>query len=494
VRKLVVAACAVALASACVTSSSLPDKPRIVVLGIDGMDPELARGWMKEGRLPHLAALAARGGFHRLHTVPNPDCAAAWSSFAAGRSVATPVITHEPARLLFNVIPMAGEHWSASREGEAFWLTAGRAGVRTSVLAVPGMFPPEPIPNGELLAGFPLPDIRHTPGTYHFFATTVSDVDEGTTKSGGILRRLSFDRRVARDHVVGPAHPVSGEALAVPLAVTWNHEARSVNVELGPHAVHLREREWSRLLELDFAINPLTRVRGFTQLFLMTAGTEVKLYVSPINWHPGNPPAPISSPPAFARDLYDRLGLFRTLGWNAATGALNDEQLDEAAFLDDADRAFQDRAETILSRVDGGEWSLLVGVVDTPDRIQHMMWRLIDVGHPRYDPELARRFAASIEQSYQQADELLGEIVSRLPPETIVMVVSDHGFHTVRSSQKWSGDHTDADPEANAGLLVTNLRVTTTAPRLIDLAPTILKHFDVAAPNGIDGTLLFSRN
>ena len=482
-RKLVlaVACAAAALAPACSTFLPASHPQKVVILGVDGMDPDLARVWMREGRLPNLSRLAQAGGLYPLQTVVPAECEAAWSAFATGSLVNKPVLTHRPARLLLNFVPMAGEQWSAQREGTSFWVTAGEAGVRASVLNVPGSFPPETVPNGELLAGLPLPDIRHTAGTYQFFATDLAS-EEGPTKNGGLVRRLSFDRRVAQLALRGPLHPVSRDELSVPLTITWNHEARSANIQLGPHAVHLREREWSRWLELDFAVNAISRVRGMTQLFLVRAGTEFRLYVSPVHWHPNNPQAPISSPPGFSRELYERLGFFRTLGWNAATAALDDEHIDEAAFLDDLDRAFQDRAETILNRMDAGQWDLLVGVVETPDRVQHMMWRLRDVQHPRYDGELARRYGASIEQSYQEADELLGQVMSRVPPDTVVMVISDHGFHTVRSPSKWSGDHTSTDPAMVAGLIVSNRKLASDTPRIVDVAPTVLKAFGVAIP------------
>lgn len=479
-RKLFLAAAcaAVALSSACASLFPAGYPQRVVILGVDGMDPSLAREYLREGRLPHLASLASRGGFYELDTIAAPDCDAAWSSFSLGRETRKPGVTYTPAKLLLNFVPIAGETWTTTRVGTSFWTTLGSAGVRASVLGVPGTFPPEPLPNGELLAGS-LPDLRRTQGTYHYFSSTLSDEEEGSSPNGGLVRRLRFEQRVARTSFAGPLHPVSREELSLPLVVTWNHEARSATIEIGSHAVHLREREWSRWLELDFRVNAVTRVRGFAQLFLIRAGTEFHLYASPVHWHPAHPVAPITSPPAFARELFDRLGLFRTWGWNAATAALADERLDEAAFLDDADRAFQDRAETILNRVDAGEWNLLIGVVDTPDRVQHMMWRLIDAGHPRYDSEMARRYSASIEQTYRQSDELLGEILARVgdDPQTLVMVLSDHGFHTVRSNSKWSGDHTSAEPGAVRGVLVTNRPLTTTRPRLIDLAPTMLQYF-----------------
>ena len=69
--------------------------------------------------------------------------------------------------------------------------------------------------------------------------------------------------------------------------------------------------------------------------------------------------------------------------------------MDEQTFMEDLDKAFDDRAQVILSRLDARNWDVLVGVIESTDRVQHMMWRLIDEQHPMYDAALAaqvRRF------------------------------------------------------------------------------------------------------
>jgi predicted AlkP superfamily phosphohydrolase/phosphomutase len=113
---------------------------------------------------------------------------------------------------------------------------------------------------------------------------------------------------------------------------------------------------------------------------------------------------------------------------------LNEERIDEATFMEDLNKAFDDRAETILNRIDAKNWNLLVGVIETTDRVQHMMWRLIDPQHPMYDAELARVHGGAIESIYRRADEFVGEVLKHLDPGTTVMIVSDHGFHPFRWS------------------------------------------------------------
>ena len=90
----------------------------------------------------------------------------------------------------------------------SFWVTAGRAGVRSSILTVPVTFPPEDVPNGELLSGLPLPDIRGTMGTFYYFATDLSRYEEGNTEFGGVLKRLVMEQDVARTELVGPPNPL----------------------------------------------------------------------------------------------------------------------------------------------------------------------------------------------------------------------------------------------------------------------------------------------
>src|SRR6185369_14021810 len=113
-----------------------------------------------------------------------------------------------PPHFLFNYIPISRPKITSTRGGTSFWVTAGKAGVRSSMLTVPVTFPPEQVPNGELLAGLPLPDIRGTMGTFYYFATDLSRYEEGSTEFGGILKRLVFEGDIARAELVGPPNPI----------------------------------------------------------------------------------------------------------------------------------------------------------------------------------------------------------------------------------------------------------------------------------------------
>nr|MBA2605085.1 hypothetical protein [Acidobacteriota bacterium] len=57
--------------------------------------------------------------------------------------------------------------------------------------------------------------------------------------------------------------------------------------------------------------------------------------------------------------------------------------------------------------------------------------------------------------------------------------------------KKWSGDHGGYDFSTTAGVLITNRRLERPDPSIMDIAPTVLKYFNVPIPAEIDGTPAF---
>ncbi len=308
---------------------------KLVILGFDGMDPRLVQRWMDEGKLPNMQKLAKRGsGVHPLETTHSPESPTAWASFATGvnagkhniydflvRDTETylpdlGMVEREPPKFLFNYIPVSRPIVKSIRGGTSFWVTAGQAGVRPSVLTVPVTFPPEDVPNGEMLSGLPLPDIRGTMGTFYYFGTDLSRYEEGNTEIGGILKRLVFDGDTAQTELVGPPNPIVRQQLREARAkqpatdersdedrgarsarrtsgcrsrFTGTARARRATIDIGDSSVHLEQGEWSKWIDLDFKVNLLVRVHGMAQLYLIRADQELQLYISPVNWQPDSP-------------------------------------------------------------------------------------------------------------------------------------------------------------------------------------------------------------
>lgn len=486
--RLAAASGVLALATGC-SSATVPGKPsrravqRVVVMGFDGMDPTLASRWMDEGKLPHLKKLAESGTFSTLASTQPSESPTAWSSFATGvnpgkhniydflvRDYQTympdfAMVKNEPPEFLWGIFLKKPPRAISTRGGTSFWVHAGHDGVRSLVLTVPVTFPPEEIAHGAMLSGLPLPDVRGTLGTFLFWGTDLSSFEEGNAEFGGFLRRLLFEGGVAQTLLKGPENPLlkqeearlrekkqggtlsdseaarleelaSGKDINVPLTVRWTEGAEKADLEIQGKHLTLESGEWSPWVPLTFKINALVRVHGMTQFHVVRADRELQIYASPVNFDPRQkPPVPISKPDDFASDLAERLGPYRTLGWaESADKALQEGRLDEAAFLYDADRAFDDRERIILNGLEREDWDLLVAAVETTDRVSHMMWRLIDPKHPMYEAALAARYGDAIEKVYRRADDLVGKIQAKLPLGAVLMVMSDHGFHSFRRS------------------------------------------------------------
>src|SRR5579862_2780102 len=145
---------------------------RAVILGFDGMDPELADRFMKEGRLPNLSKLRDKGTFSKLRTTFPAISPVAWSTFMTGvnpgkhniydflacdRNSYLPYLSSAEIkgpkrhiRVGKYSIPFGKTEIKAMRKGTPFWHWLGDAGIFSSVIRVTGTFPSEKFQGGQI--------------------------------------------------------------------------------------------------------------------------------------------------------------------------------------------------------------------------------------------------------------------------------------------------------------------------------------------------------
>ena len=174
------------------------------------------------------------------------------------------------------------------------------------------------------------------------------------------------------------------------------------------------------------------KAHGISRFLVLETYPEVRLYLEPIGPDPRDPPFAISSPPEFAAELAGRIGLFKTVGWVHETWGLNEEKLDEKAFLVDLFRSMESLEAAVLDQLDRERPGLLVAVFTATDSVSHMFYRLLDPEHPRHDAALAAEFGDSILKVYQKMDSIIGRVLGQLAGQGTLLVVSDHGFHSWR--------------------------------------------------------------
>ncbi len=72
------------------------------------------------------------------------------------------------------------------------------------------------------------------------------------------------------------------------------------------------------------------------------------------------------------------------------------------------------------------EWDFFISNYTTPDRICHYMWKYIDEKHPEYEEHPV--YSNAIKNIYKKLDASIGRIMKLIPKDTVVFIISDHGF------------------------------------------------------------------
>jgi predicted AlkP superfamily phosphohydrolase/phosphomutase len=429
------------------STSHKPVNGRTVVLGFDGMDPGLTELWMAAGKLPNFKKLAERGSFQPLPTTNPAQSPVAWASFATGSNPGGHGLFDFLGRNANSYTPeyaiaktVAGREWEVfglripitdgsivnRRVGEPFWVTAEKAGLHASVLRVPVTFPPDDIT--RMLSGMGVPDLLGTQGTF-----TIYSLRDMEGENARVLKVVPVSGRV-ETRFEGPAHPLKQDPqpLTVPLSIEAAGPSQ-VRVELDGTELTLSVGDWSDWVPLRFSVAWLVGIRAIVRLHLVSAFPDLRLYVSPINLDPRDPVQPISSPPGYAEELADRIGLYHTIGMPEETWSLNEGMISDRAYLDMVRKILAEREAMLFDALDRDDTELVVAVFVQTDRVSHMFYRGLDEQHPMYEAS-SEEARGAIEWIYREADRILGKTMDQLDPEDHLIVLSDHGFNSFRRS------------------------------------------------------------
>lgn len=126
-------------------------KTKVLVLGLDGVEPKLFK-WAKENKLPNIAKLLNSGAHGNLKSTMPPLSAIAWPSFYTG--------TNPGKHGVFDTQQLTSEGFKAvsfkSVSGKSLWKIMTENGKKVIVIAVPITYPPENV-NGILISGMDAP-------------------------------------------------------------------------------------------------------------------------------------------------------------------------------------------------------------------------------------------------------------------------------------------------------------------------------------------------
>lgn len=443
------------------TSSWSAERPaaptKMIILGVDGLDPKLLSELMAAGRTPNLARLAASGGFVPLGTSTPPQSPVAWSNFITGmdsgqhgvfdflhfdRTTLTPYSSmarvRPPSRKPLAIgrwrIPLASGETEQLREGPAFWELLEANGVRATLFQMPANYPP--VQYGRALSGMGTPDMKGTSGTFAYY-TEDPDFEAGAV-SGGVIHRVARERGVIRATLEGPPNAfLEGSPFSTAeFTVRVDRRNPVALIELGEERTLLNVGEWSEWLRVDFPLAPAISVPGMVRFHLRETTPHFALYASPVNIDPRSAAQAIAFPAEYASDLASAVGPFYTEEMPEDAKALSARVLEPREFLAQSALVLEERKKLLEPEVNrfarDGQSGLLFFYFSTVDQRHHMLARQADPEHPFHEPDTPTDLASSMSDTYARIDALVGWTMDRMESNTTLVVMSDHGFAPFR--------------------------------------------------------------
>jgi predicted AlkP superfamily phosphohydrolase/phosphomutase len=446
-----------------------PGGKKVVVIGFDGMDPQMCQKLIDEGRLPNLARMHAGGGFSPLGTSIPPQSPVAWANFITGAGPGVhgifDFVHRDPTQQCMPFYSAAqtiggnegwevGDHkipltmWPFNheapqtvlrRKGTPFWDYLDAEGIPVQIYDIPSNYPPSPSDHQNMccLSGMGVPDMLGTYGTYQFFSEKlISEIHE----TGGVRKPLIFEGNTATAVITGPENSYlkQPQPTEVRLKIHRHPDKKAASIELPDQQLVLKQGEWSDWCRLEFNVSmpsfiPDSSVTGICRFYIKEVHPFLKIYCSPINIDPSNPKGQnISEPPSFVEEISDEMGLFYTTGFQEDHKALSNGIFTEEEYYRQANYVMEERLKLLSYALDRYDDGLLFFYFSSTDLQAHMFYWDSDEEHPVRDAAEAKKYHGVLEELYTRMDGVVGSILDRYGDDTSVFVLSDHGFCTFR--------------------------------------------------------------
>lgn len=429
---------------------------KMIVLGIDGLDPGITYDLMRRGQLPNLKKLAQRGTFTMMRTTIPPHSPVAWGSFITGADPGVYGIfdwvhrdpeTYFPSpswaetfpsewvvKLGKYQIPLKAGKVDLKREGKPFWDYLEERDIDATIFKIPCNYPPSE--SGQrTISGMGTPDIMGTYGIYTLFTSDEEEAEKDISPNNLYYAYINDDNVMENGIIEGPKNDLveDGEKVEIPFRVYLDTKHKTARIDVQGKEVLIAEKGYSEWVEIQFPlIKGVSSVTGMVKFYLMEMGERFRLYVSPVHISPGDPALPISTPSSYCKELVDNCGLFHTINLPADTKALSQGTFSMENYIvqsldvfNESKTLFEYEFNRFLEKKSG----FLFFYFSAVDQGQHMFWALNDKAHPFYQPDQQKKYGYIHHEIYRKHDRIVGEVLKRCPRDVPVMVISDHGFN-----------------------------------------------------------------
>jgi predicted AlkP superfamily phosphohydrolase/phosphomutase len=421
---------------------------RVIVIGVDGMDPRITKMLMDEGRLPNLQMLAKNGSFMRLQTSYPPNSPVAWTSIATGSNPGKhgifDFIRREPRTYMPQLSltksngGLSGTYYESYISADPFWRLTTNAGIPTTVIRWPVTFPPEAV-KGSMLSGLGVPDIKGFLSGYTYYTSRPGDKTEKSSN-----RVVVVDGKASEivTQIWGPKTSKGNEIVDVtaPMSIKVSSGDKSARLTVNGLGYDAIEGQWSGWIRAKFEAGMFRPVYGTFKAYVVSTDPFC-MYVTAMQIDPENPVVGISKPDGYSADLATQVGDYYTLGMPEETDGYIDGRLDKNAFMyqiadieGERDRMFWKEFKSFMS----GKGGVFAFVYDSSDRVSHVMWNwnALAGGNLTVSDEIVGY--------YEGKDRFFGQVLDGIDKETLLLVISDHGFSSFQkgfSMNRWLVDN-----------------------------------------------------
>src|SRR3990172_1554435 len=381
---------------------------KVVVLGIDGMDPHLLLRFVQRGEMPTFKKLIEKGYFGQLGTTMPPQSPVAWSSFITGTNRGGHGIydfIHRDAKIFepyvstsrsFGAktsihlgdwsIPLKGGKVELLRRGPAFWNVLEENDIPASLIKLPANFPVLPS-KAKALSGMGTPDLLGSYGTFSYF--TDVDVPGAEKFTGGRVICVNPIDHIIYTKLEGPPNSLraGGQNTCIDFTVYRDPRERVAKVVIQDHEILLRQGEWSEWVPLKFEFMPMfSSVHGMVRIYMQEVHPNFRLYMSPINIDPMEAHLPIASPAGYSKELSQAVGRFYTQGFPEDTKALSNGVFNNEEFLAQSKYVLEERLKAFDHEFSQFREGFFFFYFSSIDQNTHVMWRDMDPDRPLYEP------------------------------------------------------------------------------------------------------------
>src|SRR5260370_14456273 len=124
--------------------SSAKPKPHIVVIGVNGMELDVIRPLLLQGKMPNLSAVIKKGAYGKLRTVSAPNCPRVYSTLFTSTKPEEHGVTGF-------IVGSITANTNMLKE-DPIWSVLSKNGVSVGMANVPATFPVTPV-NGSMISG-----------------------------------------------------------------------------------------------------------------------------------------------------------------------------------------------------------------------------------------------------------------------------------------------------------------------------------------------------